>query len=249
MNSPKKDSVVSTNNSLFGKHILAFTEKVRNVSVASTAANAQTFLRNTTRLDIITYLLFGAYQVRHAENGLECDDWLPIQGSQYLLERAQELKSLLEGCMLRVFEGISAANSQKLQDRIMRSQARSALKGNDDVGGTSEQDRDDDDQDDKATSLDQEEIVEIDLLTNDVVEILEMFSEERIASQSRRTSRPNTPISLRPSPSMGAAPLPNVGAGSAFTQGIRQMLASRPGSGTPYHSRPQTPLRESHTRS
>ncbi len=141
--------------------------------------------------------------------------------------------------MLRVFEGISAANSQKLQDRIIRSRAKFALK-EDDVESTEEEERDDDDQDDKATPLSRVEIVEIDFLTNDVVGILETFSEERIASQSRRTSRPDTPISLRPSPSMGVAPLPNVGTGSAFVQGIRQVLADR-SRDAPHHSRPETP--------
>ncbi|KAF8337571.1 uncharacterized protein EI90DRAFT_3152220 [Cantharellus anzutake] len=244
VNGIKKERQSAAKREPYEKHIITFTEKVRNVSVASTATNATIFLRDTTRLDVVTYVLFGAHQVLSADPGLICDNWLPVQGNQNILEPVKELKTYLEACMLRVFEGISAANSQRSRERLIQSAFKFAQ--NDDVS-----DSDDDDQDDEATPLSQEEIDEIDSLTDDVVEILEMFSEERIASQSRMTSRPSTPVSLKASPgaspALGTLPLSDAETGSSFSQGIRKTLANRSGARTPHPSRPHTPLHKSYT--
>jgi small subunit ribosomal protein S24e len=72
-----------------------------------------TSLRTCTKLDPMTYLLFGAYSLRPQANGIQCDDWLPIVGDIRLLDDVHRLKKSFEGCMLRVFEGIGNGIGQK----------------------------------------------------------------------------------------------------------------------------------------
>ncbi|KAF8078620.1 P-loop containing nucleoside triphosphate hydrolase protein [Lyophyllum atratum] len=173
------------------KQLFAFAEKRQNVSTGG--GNAQTFLVTTTRLDPMTYMLFGAYKLQVTERGLECDNWLPIVGNLDALDDVQHLKTLMEACMLRVFEGITMGR---------RHRRGSAMR----------------------------EVKELDLMTRDVVRILNRYSDERMASQSRQNSRPATPM------------------GSPSTQPIR-LPGSISGYSTPtfggsaYNSRPGTPSR------
>ncbi|WFD31604.1 RNA helicase [Malassezia sp. CBS 17886] len=90
------------------KKILAFSEKIRNTSgqTASSSGNAMTFLRSCTRLDPLTYMLFGASDARVLGNGLECDSWLPVTGHYDTLDTLERLKHVMDTCMLRIFEGI-----------------------------------------------------------------------------------------------------------------------------------------------
>lgn len=194
------------------KQIYAFAEKRKN----ATAGNSPTFLVTTTRLDPMTYLLFGAFNIEVSERGLECDNWLPIVGNLDALDDIQRLKILMEACMLRVFEGIVMSRRNKRQIQSINS-------------------REDEIEDDREkAALSKEEVKELDLMTRDVVNILNRFSDERIATQSRSNSRPATPI---------GTPL-----GSPSFQSLR--LPTVPGSGprsgysTPsYQSRPSTPSR------
>lgn len=239
-------------------------EKVRSVQPGQSSGSGSTFLRNTTRLDPLTYVLFGAYEAKMGERGLECDEWLPIQShSTSMLSALALLKAQLDDCMLRVFDGISNANAQRLQARMTLSRkftyaSRSTLSA--DQAMNMEDKEVDEESSTKATPLSSEEIMELDFLTRDIVQALDMYSEERMSSQSRRNSRPATPFSVRESPSSGNVPLPSVGGaggGSSFAAGMRQLLGGdnfpggsgiRSGDRTPYRmSRPQTPLREMHS--
>ena len=157
--------------------------------------------------------------------------------------------------MLRVFDGIAAANAERREARFRR--YASAIPGQTNVmddrkDDDDERDDDDIDEDRKATPLSRDEIMELDFLTRDVVRVLEQYKEERAESaQSRRTSRPATPYSIRASPSAGNIALPSVSE-STFSAGVRQLLSldhsSGSGDRTPFRSRPQTPLREAHSR-
>lgn len=90
------------------KDIFAFSEKIRNTSMqtSSSSGNAMTFLRTCTRLDPLTYMLFGASEARALGHGLECDNWLPVTGSYDALDSLERLKSIMDVCVLRVLEGI-----------------------------------------------------------------------------------------------------------------------------------------------
>ncbi|KAI0001621.1 hypothetical protein BJV77DRAFT_5170 [Russula vinacea] len=75
--------------------------------MAGSSGNAPMYLATTTRLDPMTFVLFGAYQIAVTAQGLECDEWLPIVGNVYALDDIQKLKSMMEACMSRIFEGLA----------------------------------------------------------------------------------------------------------------------------------------------
>ena len=58
-----------------------------------------TQLRNTTRLDPMTYMLFGAYNLNVTQSGLQCDNWLPVAGNLQALDDIQRLKTLFDGAV------------------------------------------------------------------------------------------------------------------------------------------------------
>lgn len=178
-----------------------------------------TYLRNVTRLDPLTYMLFGAYNLVVTRRGLECDGWLPVTGNLYALDDLQRLKALLERCMLRVFEGVGKSLVQGRDAR--RRDTRSTVNVR---KGTSRIDDQDGDQDGEADEREEEsgdedgegyngakstrqsgpllleEVKELELLTTDVVRVLEAYANERdggsvVASRpaSRPVSRPVTP--------------------------------------------------------
>ncbi|KAJ7169897.1 hypothetical protein C8R46DRAFT_1090468 [Mycena filopes] len=117
----------------------------------------------------LTYMLFGAYKLQVTERGLDCDGWLPIVGNLDALDDIQRLKTLMESSMLRVFEGII----------MSRRQARASLPP--------------DDEELRDLSLSRDEVKELDFLTRDIVRILNRYSDERMRTQSRQSSRPATP--------------------------------------------------------
>ncbi|KAG8809076.1 hypothetical protein FRC19_005460, partial [Serendipita sp. 401] len=200
VNNRTKESGTDKEGGFVDKEIFAFTEKVRNVSSAS--SNSGTFIRGCTQLDPMTYLLFGAYNAIVTERGLECDGWLPIVGRVDILDDIQTLKTRMDMCFLRVFEGIM---HQKYQNQRLRAPSwnnrgkswRLAL-DDDDVNDVDESDAVDEAPECRALS--NEEIREFDYLTNDVVRVIEKYSDER-QGQSRMASRPATP-SAYSSPSM-----------------------------------------------
>lgn len=197
------------------KQLYAYAEKRRNESGAVGGAPS-TYLVTTTRLDPLAYILFGAYHVEVTERGLECDDWLPVVGDIRTLDEVQRLKTSMEACMLRVFEGIVMQQRKGQHLPILPREEEREFESGDEG----------DDMRDYRLSM--EEIKELDVLTRDVVDILNRFSEERIATQSRQQSRAATPIS---SPFSAASRLPPLGSASGH---------STP---TYFQSRPGTPSR------
>ena len=196
------------------KRLYAFTEKSRNVPLGSRGgAGAMTYLRNVTRLDPMTYMLFGAYNLVVTRRGLECDGWLPVTGNLYALDDLQRLKALLERCMLRVFEGVGKSLTQgrdarrrdtKAHVNVRKGSSRiDDVEGDGDEEGEGEMESDDENGEYRNTKstrqsgpLLMEEVKELELLTTDVVKVLEAYANEREGGSvvaSRPASRPVTP--------------------------------------------------------
>ncbi|KAJ7783789.1 P-loop containing nucleoside triphosphate hydrolase protein [Mycena maculata] len=177
------------------KQLFAFMEKRQN---ATTSSAPQTNLVTTTRLDPLTYMLFGAYKLQVTERGLDCDGWLPIVGNLDALDDIQRLKTLMESSMLRVFEGIIMSRRQSRAANLPV------------LPREEEPESEADDEDIKDLSMSREEVKELDFLTRDIVRILNRYSEERMATQSRQSSRPATPYGISgfstPGPSRPATP-------------------------------------------
>ncbi|KAG9082604.1 hypothetical protein FS749_006731 [Ceratobasidium sp. UAMH 11750] len=225
----RKRQVVDTHKELLElgeREMFAFTEKTRNV--ASTDHKGQLFLRGCTRLDPMTYMLFGAYDIVVAHRGLECDNWLPITGNIDALDDVQQLKTLMEACMLRVFDGICGRMANKDKDYRLRFRMRDER-----VSGTDEE------ASRLGTPLSEKEIKELDYLTGDIVRVLNRYSEERISRQdSRWNSRPGTPSGYSTPYFSGPGPIrlsasgtstPNPGYGSTLRLGPRSAyFDSRP---------------------
>ena len=205
------------------KQLYAYAEKRQNIS-APGGGGAQMYLITTTRLDPMTYMLFGAYHLEVAERGLVCDGWLPIQGNLDALDDIQRLKTLLDSCMLRVFEGITMARRRR-----QRKMPLPVLPREEEAESGDEED------DRKDLAMSPIEVKELDLFTRDIVRILNRYSEERIASQSRQNSRPATPMG---SPSLSSVRLPGGPLGSSWSG-----YSSPYNVGLAYNSRPSTPSR------
>ncbi|KAI0047834.1 P-loop containing nucleoside triphosphate hydrolase protein [Auriscalpium vulgare] len=219
VNHRRREVVTDVEDGIFvGKHIIAFAEKRQNISMAGSSGNAQMSLVTTTRLDPMTYVLFGAYRIAVTARGLECDDWLPIVGNVYALDDIQNLKTMIEGCMARVFEGLVM---RKHRPRITAP-----------VTSREEEESGDEDLEEKVQkknyALTPTEVKELDYLTRDVVGILNRYADERMSSQSRNTSRSATPMG---SPSYGSSRLPPMGSrsGQSTPYGMRSAYNSRPG--------------------
>lgn len=116
------------------------------------------------------------------DRGLECDDWLPIVGDIRTLDDVQRLKKSIEACMLRVFEGI-------IMSRQHHGQNLPVLPREEEYESES-------DFEEQLTDyrLSSEEIKDLDIMTTDIVGILNRFSDERISSQSAQQSRAPTPV-------------------------------------------------------
>lgn len=220
VNARKKSVASHQDGPITSKQIIAFAEKRQNISGAgATASNAQTSLVTTTLLDPMTYVLFGAYSIDVTERGLECDNWLPIVGNVYALDDIQRLKTMMEACLSRVFEGLIMKNRKQQ----IRNIAPVAPREEEESG-------DEDDESSRDLSLSEVEIRQLDFLTRDIVRVLNRYAEERIATQSRSSSRPVTPMG---SPSFGGqARLPQLNSLSGASTpygGPRSAFSSRPG--------------------
>lgn len=178
-----------------------------------------TYLRNVTRLDPLTYMLFGAYNLVVTRRGLECDNWLPVTGNLYALDDLQRLKALFERCMLRVFEGVGKSLTQGRDARRRDTRANVDVRKGSSRITADDRDGDDDaeegemESDDEDTNgvgaryqapkptrqtgpLSIEEVKELEMLTTDVVRVLEAYANEREGGSvavSRPVSRPVTP--------------------------------------------------------
>jgi small subunit ribosomal protein S24e len=160
------------------RQLYAFADKRRN---ESTGSSAVTFMVTTTRLDVLTYILFGAHDVNIVERGLECDNWLPIVGDVKILDDIQQLKTFMEASMLRVFEGIAMS-------RLRRGQALPVRPREED----SESESWDEEDSKKNYTLSLQEVGELDYMTRDVVNILNRHNVDRIANQQSRAATPSS---------------------------------------------------------
>ncbi|WRT64327.1 uncharacterized protein IL334_001259 [Kwoniella shivajii] len=201
------------------KRLYAFGEKSRNVPLGGKETGGITQLRSVTRLDPMTYMLFGAYELVVTQRGLECDRWLPVIGNLHALDDVQRLKVLLDGCMLRVFEGVGKSLIKGRDERWRKNRDKVHVReGNSKIVLNQDQDQDDgredegenesDDEDDMNEGLDDngkpkgklrivepltlDEIKELELLTTDVVRVLDAYANEREGG-STVGSRPVTP--------------------------------------------------------
>jgi hypothetical protein len=162
----------------------------------------------------MTYMLFGAYNLLVTRRGLECDGWLPVTGNLYALDDVQRLKTLFEKCMLRVFEGVGKSLTAGRDERrrttrshVQVQQGSSRIVDDqdgdgdaDERDGESEADDEDGISQQKTTRssgpLSSDEVRELELLTTDVVKVLEAYASEREGGSvavSRPQSRPETP--------------------------------------------------------
>ncbi|KWU41514.1 P-loop containing nucleoside triphosphate hydrolase protein [Rhodotorula sp. JG-1b] len=193
------------------KQLYAYAEKSKTGAMSG-KGEGQTFLRGTTRLDPLGYMLFGAYSLEVTTEGLECDGWLPIVAPRpdmvSALDDVERLKDILDLSLLRVFEGLGVA--------ITRGRGRGALTGAGNNKGASagkgrgrQFDRDDEDEnegDEDAVdaehdpTLSAQEIKDLDTLTGNVSNLLDSYhhalgpattANSRVAS--RANSRPQTP--------------------------------------------------------
>ncbi|KAI0651863.1 P-loop containing nucleoside triphosphate hydrolase protein [Trametes meyenii] len=203
------------------KQIIAYVEKRQNIS---TSQNAEKYLVATTRLDPLTYVLFGAYRITVTARGMECDGWLPVIGRPDVLDDLERLKVMMEDCLLRVFQGIIASRQRKAQ------QYRKPLRYDE---GREDESGEDGDEDLTNVPLSETEMKELDLMTMDLVRILNHYSTYRVAMQSQSNSRPGTPMD---SPSFSSMRLPSF-------SGSRSGYSSPYGIGSAYSSRPSTPSR------
>ncbi|THH34131.1 hypothetical protein EUX98_g91 [Antrodiella citrinella] len=227
----KVPSFVMESSARVEKQLIAYGEKRQNISVGSSAANAQKFIVNTTRIDPLTYVLFGAYHVQVTQRGIICDEWLPIVGRVDALDDVERLKNRMEACMLRVFEGIIQAKSKQHRQPSLRRPEREEESG------------DDEEDDRRDYSLSKTEIEELDMMTHDIVRILNEYSTYRISNQSQATSRAPTPIA---SPTMPTSRLSASTRGSLDWPSIGGGGSSKSGYSTPHNyfmSRPSTPSR------
>ena len=207
------------------KHIIAFAEKRQNISVVTN--NPQKFIVTTTRLDPMSYMLFGAYNIQVAGRGLECDEWLPVIGNQAALDQISRLKEAMDLCFLRIYEGILMAKRNRhgriIMPRPEEKEEESDNDGDDEKGQARARD----------LSLSSTEIGEFEELTRNLVYILNQYSDERVASQSVTNSRPATPVD---SPHFGLSRLPSMRSGTSGTSTPYNI-------GSAFNSRPGTPSR------
>lgn len=191
------------------KQIYAYAEKRQNLTVAG--QTPQTYLINTTRLDPLTYLLFGANDIQVTERGLECDEWLPIVGKLDVLDDIQNLKTMMEACMLRVFQGIHMSK--------MRTRSHPA-------DMSAREDETDEEMLNEDLSLSPRELSDLDSITQDIVRMLNRHSDERMSTQSAASSRNATPMA---SPAFSTSRLPGSRSGYSTPFGVGSAYNSRPG--------------------
>ncbi|SYW76632.1 related to ATP-dependent RNA helicase [Ustilago bromivora] len=233
------------------KEIFAFSEKIRNAS-GSAGNNASTMLRGCTRLDPLTFMLFGATEVRVLGEGVECDYWLPITGDMESLDNLEKLRSMMDVVLLRVFEGIG---KRRLTQGGQRGGGGAAGDVDEYEGG---EDEDEEEWGDRTDlSLSAQEIGEFEYMSQGIVHILDGYAHERgWGSSSRGSTRPASPasfmggLSLQDPPSRGTQTPSAVSVYGAGGVGSRVGLSSNlfvggsaPGShgGSRWTSRSQTP--------
>lgn len=220
-----------TDDASYAHDIYAFAEKRQNLTTGS--EKPQMSLMSTTKLEPLTYLLFGAFEVRPAGSVLECDEWVPVSGYLPVLQEVGKLKYLMEHCLLRVYEGIAEGRR--------KSQQRSTFIT---VGEQREEEWEDEEAGAKRGPLSRAELDELAVLGREIVDILDRYSHERGSRpSSRRGSRPGTPSGggSNPHSSSGGPPTSSYGRDNLRVPG----QGLRSGYTTPrtQYSRPSTPSR------
>lgn len=164
------------------KQMVAFIEKRQNVSAGS--GSSTTFLVNTTRLEPLLYVLFGAHDVQKDDQGLLLDQWITLVGQLDALDDIYDLRKYMDSCMTRVFEGIVMGRRRNRNLAVLPREEQLSESGDDAIDDT------------KDYSLSRTEVKELDLLTRDLVNILTQYSTER-GFDSRPSTRAGTPRLLK----------------------------------------------------
>lgn len=212
----RKKEMPSPNTTPREKEIIAFAEKRQNISAVTN--NPQKLIITTTRLNPMSYMLFGAHNIQVAGRGLECDEWLPIIGNQAALDQISRLKEVMDLCFLRVYEGIGVERRSRHGRIIPRPEEKEEEADDDgDEGGQTRE---------RNPSLSSTEVGEFEDFTRNLVYVLNQYSNERIQSQSATNSRPGTPAD---SPYFRRSRLPNMRSGTSTPYNIGSAFSSRPG--------------------
>lgn len=153
------------------KQVYAFTEKSKTGGTGG-KGDGQTFLRGTTRLDPLGYMLFGACDLQVVESGLLGDGWLPIVGNVAALDDVERLKDVLDLSLLRVFEGLGVSLGKSRTQNGGRGAQQGRVNNHDDV--ESGEDGEEMPMDLSDPTLTGEEVKDLDTLTSNVVKILNM---------------------------------------------------------------------------
>ncbi|GAA5860889.1 hypothetical protein JCM8547_003880 [Rhodosporidiobolus lusitaniae] len=246
------------------KQLYAFGEKSKTGAMGG-KGEGQTFLRSTTKLDPLGYMLFGAYMLRVSDDGLICDSWLPIVPSSQegvpALDDVGRLKQILDFSLLRVFEGLGVAISRGRGGRAQnvngrprpQQQQQQHQQQNHEVARGRQFDKDDEDEaeaDEEAVdpvrdpTLSETEVKDLDRLTSNVVHLLNAYHASLGPNSSRASSRPQTP-GLGPNPvPMGQQQYHQQGMGGAqYSHSPAGGISRGPSQqGTPYSSRPPSAL-------
>ncbi|GAA6001633.1 uncharacterized protein JCM10292_004968 [Rhodotorula paludigena] len=228
------------------KQLYAYGEKSKTGAMNG-KGEGQTFLRSTTKLDPLGYMLFGAYALRVTDDGLECDGWLPIVAPSAsgisALDDVERLKEVLDLSLLRVFEGLNVvisrgrerpgaaaarAAAQQRQQLAAREQGRGRQFDNDDED---EAEADEEAVDRSDPTLSAREVQDLDRLTSNVVHLLNSYNRSLGPASSRTSSRPQTPSAG------GFAPMST--SGGRFGPGSSSAPSRN---STPYNSRPPSAL-------
>ncbi|GAA5951587.1 hypothetical protein JCM10213_005411 [Rhodosporidiobolus nylandii] len=225
------------------KQLYAFGEKSKTGAMGG-KGEGQTFLRSTTKLDPLGYMLFGAYHMQVVDAGLECDNWLPIVPSSSsgftALDDVGRLKQVLDYSLLRVFEGLGV---QINRGRGSNNASRPGAPARPHEQGRGRQFENDDEDEAEADeeavdlsdpTLSDREVKDLDRLTTNVVQLLNSYNMSLGPVSSRTSSRPQTP-SLASTGTGGPASSFGMSAmGNANRFGPNGLSASS----SPYGSRP-----------
>ncbi|WFD33213.1 RNA helicase [Malassezia cuniculi] len=176
--------------------VLIYAEKSRNVSTG-TQGSTPTFLRGCSRIDPLAFMLFGASDLRVVADGLECDGWLPVTGYFDALDNVERLKSAMDLCILRVFEGIGKRRQrQDVTEKAVQQEAAEESTAGEMTKSTSlawdsDEDKDSIDANMFDRSLSPRELEEIEQLTSGVVRVMDAYATE-LLEQVESTDAPSS---------------------------------------------------------
>ncbi|KAK4052988.1 hypothetical protein OIO90_004112 [Microbotryomycetes sp. JL221] len=182
------------------KQLYAYGEKSKTGGLGD-KGGGQIFLRFTTMLDPLGYMLFGASSLRIIDQGVEADSWLPLIGDGDVLDDVERLKQILDWSLLRVFEGLEVAVAKGRQHTRNRRHAPSRP-SRAPINDEEDSEREDDVRpvDPNDPVLADREIQDLDTLTSNVVRILNYYADARGAGSTAPSRLPSRGPSRAPSP-------------------------------------------------